>query len=682
MDQVISSRSKNKSGVIKRGVIITNDTVQRLQLSTLLVDAGWRVTSFRNAGQALREMIIEEPPDIIVTDLHLDQLDSWRFCHLLRSSDYALFNGVPILIVSASYSADYAAAITEDVGADGFLSLPVQPETFCRTIASLTERKSCSPGVAVLVVEDNPVTAAMLDRVFQDYNWRVRSAKSGEEARACFFSTEIDLVIIDYHLPDEKGDQLLLAFKDWRPSAVCIMITADSTPEHALDWMEKGASAYLRKPFSAKYLVEVCLRARRERAWLRTEHDLDIRSRCLQRREEFIEDFENRSMQAQKLEAIGTLAAGITHDFNNILSPIIGYADLIKIKYADDAILRQHVEQILLAGSRAKELVQQILIFSRSEKNRQQPLALQSLVKECVKMARAFLPSRIAVFSTIAEDCPAVVGDPARFCQLLMNLITNSYHAMEEKGGKLTISLDSSEEKIEGEENREMVRLQVMDSGKGIGDEIVGRIFEPFFTTKEAGKGTGLGLSVVKTIVTDFRATIAVQSNMPAPGTTFTVDFPAFREKNNPTEARHENKYFHGNNQSVLLVDDNEDVLDYLSEVLRRLHFRPFPEHDSVKALAAFHGAPDSFDILFTDLDMPDLSGQELIREVLKVRPHMPVIVCTGNGDYTDVDLPHHMEKRIILQKPVTINDISSAMKTAFKVPVFGLLKNDCLDIT
>jgi signal transduction histidine kinase len=676
MDQVISLQSKSKSAVI-----VTNDAVQRRHLSTLLGNAGWRVTPFRNAGQALRGMVTEKPPDIIITDLHLDQLDSWRFCHLLRSSDYALFNRLPILIVSASYSADYAAAITGDVGADGFLSLPVQPEVFCRTVVSLTEQSRCPPSVAVLVVEDNPVTATMLDRALQECNWMVRLARSGEEARACFFSTEIDLVVIDYHLPDEKGDQLLLAFKDWRPSAVCIMITADSTPEHALDWMEKGASAYLRKPFSAKYLVEMCLRAQRERAWLRTERDLDLRSRCLQRREEFIEDFENRSMQAQKLEAIGTLAAGITHDFNNILSPIIGYADLIKIKYADDAILRQHVEQILLAGSRAKELVQQILIFSRSEKNRQQPLALQSLVKECVKMARAFLPTRIAVVGKIAEDCPAVIGDPARFCQLLMNLITNSYHAMEEKGGELTIALSFRPVKAAGEESREMVRLQVMDSGKGIGDEIAGRIFEPFFTTKEAGKGTGLGLSVVKTIVTDFGGTIAVRGNMPAAGTTFIIDFPPFREKTDDLhEVKRENKYFNGNNQCILLVDDNEDVLDYLTEVLRRLQFRPFAEHDSVTALAAFHAAPDSFALLFTDLDMPDLSGQELIKEVLKVQPHMPVIVCTGNGDYSDVDLGEQAERRIILQKPVTMHDVSSAMEAALHWPVSALPKRECRD--
>jgi CheY-like chemotaxis protein len=232
-----------------------------------------------------------------------------------------------------------------------------------------------------------------------------------------------------------------------------------------------------------------------------------------------------------------------------------------------------------------------------------------------------------------------------------------------------------------GENSREMVRLQVMDSGKGIDDEIAGRIFEPFSTTKEAGKGTGLGLSVVKTIVTDFGGTIAVQNNMPAAGTTFSIAFPAFRERTDDVqEVKLENKYFNGNNQCILLVDDNEDVLDYLTEVLRRLHFRPFAEQDSVTALDAFRAAPDSFDILFTDLDMPDLSGQQLIKEVLEVRPYMPIIVCTGNGDYTDVDLGEHAERRIILQKPVTMHDISSAMKAAFQLPLTALSKIDCRD--
>lgn len=162
-----------------------------------------------------------------------------------------------------------------------------------------------------------------------------------------------------------------------------------------------------------------------------------------------------------------------------------------------------------------------------------------------------------------------------------------------------------------------------------------------------------------------------------------TIDaVPAFKEKTNDLRAvKRENKYFNGNNQCILLVDDNEDVLDYLTEVLRRLHFRLFPEHDSVTALADFHAAPDSFDILFIDLDMPDLSGQELIKEVLKVRPYMPVIVCTGNGDYTDVDLGgEHAERRIILQKPVTMHDISSAMKAAFQVSVSALQKSACRD--
>ncbi|MEW6518041.1 MAG: response regulator [Thermodesulfobacteriota bacterium] len=348
-------------------------------------------------------------------------------------------------------------------------------------------------------------------------------------------------------------------------------------------------------------------------------------------------ELETHLRQAQKLEAIGTLAGGIAHDFNNILTAILGYADLVRMNAPENATIHSDIQQIHKAGMRAKELVRQILTFSRQAEEVHQPVKIQHIIKEALKLLRASIPASIEIRRKINEDCQAIMADATGIHQIIMNLCTNSYHAMRDTGGVIEISLKTME--LDSQEiNRRSLDLQpgqyaqlsISDTGCGMDKPTMERIFDPYFTTKNKGEGSGLGLAVVYGIVKGYGGAISVAS-MPEKGTTFTLHFPV-AERGNPLDIKHESEKMNlpGGTERIMVVDDELAITQMLRKILERLGYAVTSFTSSVEAMQYFTEHSDRFDLVISDQTMPEIMGDELAIRLLQVRPDIPIVICSG----------------------------------------------------
>ena len=384
------------------------------------------------------------------------------------------------------------------------------------------------------------------------------------------------------------------------------------------------------------------------------------------RAEEDKKKLERQLRQAQKMEALGTLAGGIAHDFNNILSAVLGYSEL-GMQDVDDTAhpLYPKLKAIHHAGLRAKALVEQILSFSRMQEQLQAPVKVSPIVKEVLKLLRTSLPANIRIQSKIKAD-RAVMGDPTQIHQIIMNLCTNAYHAMLGTGGVLSVSLEQrviEEAEDTGAFNLEpgpYVRLVVSDTGTGISPAILERIFDPYFTTKEKGKGTGLGLAVVHGIVKSHRGEIAVDSVV-GKGTTVTVFIPV--SVNDASENGVAPTSIPRGSEHILLVDDEKDLVEIGKEMLRRLGYRVTAVVGSTVALETFKTDPFRFDLVVTDYNMPGLTGDEMARQMLEIRPNTPIIVCTGFSEVFNPQRAQSTGIRLVLMKPLSMESIAHAVR-------------------
>lgn len=367
----------------------------------------------------------------------------------------------------------------------------------------------------------------------------------------------------------------------------------------------------------------------------------------------------------QKMEAVGTLAGGIAHDFNNILSSMIGYSELALMDTDEESGLNTYLKEIFKAGGRAKELVQQILTFSRENDDKLRPLFLNSIVNEVMKLLRATLPSNIEI-KTNLDSCSMIIGNPTQIHQVLMNLCTNAGHAMACKGGMLTVALSditvSGPQQIECQDLSpgQHVMLSVRDTGSGISPHIIESIFDPYFTTKEMGEGTGLGLSVVRGIVKSHGGGICVFSEMNK-GSEFKVYFPAVEEASDTAVESSQTQPI--GTEKILLVDDESVIAELLKLKLERLGYRVDARTDSMKALELFKGAPEEFDLVITDMTMPGMTGDRLSMECINIRPDIPIILCTGYSNQIDEERARDIGIKEFMMKPVTMNDLAARIR-------------------
>ncbi|HSR12123.1 MAG TPA: ATP-binding protein, partial [Thermodesulfobacteriota bacterium] len=371
------------------------------------------------------------------------------------------------------------------------------------------------------------------------------------------------------------------------------------------------------------------------------------------------EKAEQQLRQAQKMEAIGTLTGGIAHDLNNILAPIVINAELALLTADGNARIRNNLDLILKSGIRGKELVKQLLLFSRKSERKQDTVSLTPLVKETFGLLRASIPATIQMKLHLETDTDSVVADPSQIQQVIMNLCTNAAYAMREKTGSIDISLRDAAfgpvDALEPDmEPGDYMVLSVKDTGCGMGDEVKKRIFEPFFTTKPAGEGTGLGLAVVYGIVKNHKGNITAYSE-PGKGSVFNVYLPKVNTREaKPGEVM---RPIPRGSERILVVDDEEFIVNSASDMLQHLGYRVAAFMDSRDALKAFSADPSQFDLVMTDKTMPHLTGEDLGNELMRIRPDIPVILFTGYADLITSERAEEMGFRGLIMKPFSLRE-------------------------
>jgi PAS domain S-box-containing protein len=374
--------------------------------------------------------------------------------------------------------------------------------------------------------------------------------------------------------------------------------------------------------------------------------------------------------QAQKMEAIGTLAGGIAHDFNNILGAIMGYTQLALGDLSDESPMKYNFEQILKASTRAKDLIKQILTFSRQGDKEKKPIHMMPLINEALKLLRASVPKSIEIKKKLAVQEDMVMGDPTRIHQVMMNLGANSSQAMPDQKGLIEVTLDEVELSADDRpafpdlKPGPYIRLTVSDTGLGIKPRDQERIFDPFFTTKKPGEGTGMGLSVVHGIIKDLDGGIQVYS-VPGEGTTFKIYLPQIR-RTLESEAKVK-KAIPTGTERILFVDDESELVETWVQMLERLGYRVSGQGNSREALELFRLKPDQFDLIITDQTMPQMSGLDLSREFLNIRPDIPIVLCSGFSEMIDPEVIKGAGIKEFLMKPILLGEIAATIRRALE---------------
>jgi PAS domain S-box-containing protein len=383
---------------------------------------------------------------------------------------------------------------------------------------------------------------------------------------------------------------------------------------------------------------------------------------------------EGQLQRAQKMESIGSLAGGIAHDLNNILFPISGLSEMLLDDMPADNPAFENIEQIYKSAQRGSDLVKQILAFSRQGNPQKLPVRIQPILKEALKLAQATIPRNIEITSHINTDCGMVSADPTQIHQIVMNLITNAFHAVEQTGGMIDITLKEIVISSFGEKEEMTYHaipgdllagnyacITVSDTGTGIDKTLIDKIFDPYFTTKKQGKGTGLGLSVVHGIVKEHGGDIRVYSEV-GKGTTFNVYLPLLEDTRESKSAGMIRKYPTGH-ERILLIDDEEPIVLLEQMMLEKLGYQVTVCTSSPDALAAFKANPSEYDLIISDKGMPNMTGEQLARELISIKPRIPIIICSGFSDENDEQQAKSIGVKGFLKKPVATGDLAEMVR-------------------
>jgi len=553
--------------------------------------------------------------------------------------------------------------------------------------------------IKILIVDDNVSTLQLLKHMLKKTGFEIICASSGNEAIDVVSENDLALILLDVVLDGASGMDIaeIIRGSDGKSHIPIIFMTGhDKDSGFEFKGYEIGAVDFIYKPINPvvlhskvgvfaelylreKKLVESNLELETTLSSLRKEIGMRKKvHQALKRSEEQYrtlyetsQDMESQLRQAQKMEAVGTLAGGIAHDFNNILAAIMGYIELSQFDVPESNPARHSLDQVLKATHRAKKLVSQILAFSRQNNYEKKPVYVQCIINECVELLRASIPSTVAIEKDLCQELKAVKADSTQIHQVIMNLCTNAYHAMDGGEGRIDITLSPYGMRDEdclsmlGLSQGEYMRLVIGDTGCGMDEKILSKIFEPYFTTKAKGQGTGMGLSVVHGIIKSHGGRIDVTSE-PGKGSRFTLYLPVIdMSASDHTDVP---ALLPLGRERILFVDDEETLVDLGVKILERLGYEVVSETSSLRAFERFKDDPQGFDLVITDMTMPDLTGIQLARKIKMISPGVPIILCTGYHKEINVSKVKDFGIDFLLLKPLKIMDLATVIRDAVQL--------------
>jgi len=645
---------------------IDDESYIRQSIRSFLEDYGFIVFEAENGKEGI-EVFNAQSPDLVLLDLRMPEMDGLQVLEVLKALD----PDIPLVV--ASGTGNIASVVDAlRLGANDYILKPIEDMTVLYHSIQKCLKES-------RLKKENKAYQEQLEELVKE---RTRALRQSEQSyKAVFECSGTAAIILE---PDDTISMVNSKFaqlagmerqeiegkKKWQEfvSAHDIDVIANYIKvRNHLDSEQDISMQYeiqfLNKEGSIKYvyaslgsipstnrqvvsLLDVTEKKQAEKRWRSLEKQL---------------------RKSQKMEAIGTLAGGIAHDLNNILSPILGYSDMIMYTSDPEGSIYHRSEKIQQAALRAADLVSQILSFNRGGEEAKRLIRLHPVAREVVKLLRGSIPSTIRIIDQVDRNCRSVYADPTQIHQVLMNLCTNAYHAMEETGGELIVGLDQKTlSRADVVEYPNLSRgdgvylvLEVSDTGCGMAEDVMERIFDPYFTTKEEGKGTGLGLATAYTIVQSCDGDIRVKSR-PGKGSCFTVLLPAVLEDNGIEKQKVEHgRHMAGTGEHLLVVDDDPDIALMCKEGFKLLGYQVDAFSSSMEALAFFQENHGSIDLVVTDQTMPEKTGIELAKQMLKIKNDLPIILCSGYAGSVNKTIVEKAGIKRFVMKPVTVESLS-----------------------
>lgn len=643
----------------KTEILIVDDRPENLlSMEALLENPEHSIVCARSGNEALG-LTLDHDFALILLDVQMPDMDGFEIAELLRVRQKT--RHIPIIFVTAISKEPHHVFRGYEKGAVDYLFKPIRPEILISKVRVFTElyrqrraleqtteqlRETVSSlrmseqklreseeKYRLLVENANDVIVILQDEFIRFHNHRTEEVTG-------YSAQELTRIPFAEHIhPDDRElvmERYRQRIEGWIPDVYSFRCRNRKGEEI---WAEVNA---VRIVWEGKSAILAILR------------DVTLQHRL-----------EEKLQQTQKMEAIGTLAGGIAHDFNNILGVIMGYAELSLRDIGNTETVKRNLGQVLTASERARELVQQILAFSHRSEQEFKPVTVNPIVRETIKLLRASLPKTIEIRQRIHSEPLTILSTPTQIHQVLMNLCTNAAHAMDEEGGLLEISVDPFpvSSGTQWQEHSlvpgDYVRIAVSDTGCGIDKSILRKIFDPFFTTKDVGRGTGMGLAVVHGIVKSHKGAVHVDSE-PGKGSRFEVFFPQILNRRDP-EKKAAVPLLTGNGR-ILFVDDEELLLEVGKQMMERLGYEVESCNNPLNALRIFCKHPAKFDLILTDMTMPCMSGDMLAREILKIRPDIPIILCTGYSEHMSEEKAKDMGIKALLIKPLDISRLAGVI--------------------
>jgi PAS domain S-box-containing protein len=652
-------------------MIVDDNPINLKLLLELLREKGYRVVAFPGGVQALAAAV-ENPPDLILLDIRMPEMDGFEVCRRLKAN--AALQEIPVLFISALVEAEDKVEAFAVGGAD-YIAKPFQPEELHARVQIHLKNRSLQRQLLRHNMELQQLVAEQT-RELVDAHQRLHLALHAAKAG----TWEWDLQTQKNYWSEELWNLFRIKPNSCEPSY--------DTWIESIHWDDREKTAKIVREasqkgvrFSIEWRVAGCIDSE---CWLmsygqplfdaggRIERYIGIVLDITERKQAEEETLRMHAelQQKQKTEAIGSLAGGIAHDLNNILFPVCGLSELLLEDFPANSTAYEMMQQIHRSVLRGSNLVKQILAFSRRSNPEKMPIRIQPVLKEVLNLVRSTQSRNIEMTSRISPDCGMVAADPTQMHQVMINLITNACHAVEEIGGTIHVELKKTDISSVAEKAAlpfntlpvgRYACICVTDTGIGIDKTVIDKVFTPYFTTKPQGKGTGLGLSVVLGIVKEHGGDIRVTSEI-GKGTTFSVYLPLLEDLGESPPDIVVRQYPTGS-ERILVVDDEGPILHMEQLMLEKLGYRTTAFTSSLEALAAFKADPNGFDLVISDRGMPNMTGEQLAKELMAIRPGMPIILCTGFGNETDELHAMGMGIKGFLIKPVAKADLAATVR-------------------